>query len=81
MKNSENVLLAFVAGLTAGALVGILFAPHKGSKTRRLIKEEGEKVFDELCDKFEEGIAKFSEIKDEIIQTAKDATADRKEAK
>ncbi len=46
---SGTVVLAVLAGLTAGALVGVLFAPEKGSRTRKQIARKG----DELKDKFE----------------------------
>ena len=36
MKNNQ-VILGVLGGLAAGALLGILFAPHKGSKTRKMI--------------------------------------------
>ena len=52
MKNS-NVVLGLVAGIAAGALLGILFAPHKGSKTREKIMSKGEEYAYELKDKFD----------------------------
>lgn len=33
--NSGKVVLGALAGLAAGALLGILFAPDKGSETRK----------------------------------------------
>lgn len=35
--SSGKVVLGMLAGLAAGAVLGILFAPEKGSKTRRKI--------------------------------------------
>jgi gas vesicle protein len=41
MKDSTaNFLLGVLAGAAAGAIVGILFAPDKGSKTRENIKKK-----------------------------------------
>jgi gas vesicle protein len=34
MSRKSNALLAFLAGATAGAILGILYAPDKGSVTR-----------------------------------------------
>ena len=48
-----NVVLGLLAGLAAGAVLGILFAPEKGSRTRRRIMEKGEDVAEELKDKFD----------------------------
>jgi gas vesicle protein len=33
-KNSSNTLIAFLAGAAVGAIIGILYAPDKGSNTR-----------------------------------------------
>ncbi|MDP1725228.1 MAG: YtxH domain-containing protein [Bacteroidota bacterium] len=52
--NSGKVLLGVLAGLAAGALMGILLAPDKGSQTRRKILGKGEDFADALKDKFDE---------------------------
>lgn len=51
---SGKVMLGMLGGLAAGALLGILFAPHKGSKTRSKILSLGKKYTDEAKDKLEE---------------------------
>lgn len=51
---SGKVMLGIFGGLAAGAILGILFAPHKGSKTRRKILNAGKKYTDEAKDKLDE---------------------------
>ena len=40
MSAKRNLLI----GVGVGAVLGILFAPHKGSKTRRKLKEHGDEL-------------------------------------
>ena len=59
MENSTGkILAAFIAGVAAGASLGLLLAPDKGENTRRQIRESlsdlGERAkgtFDELSEK------------------------------
>ena len=51
MKNNSKILIAFAAGAVAGAVLGILFAPQKGSDTRQKITDEGKKMADAVKDK------------------------------
>ena len=41
MDNNGKIALAFAAGVIAGAIAGVLFAPDKGSETRRKFSEKG----------------------------------------
>ena len=43
MSKSSNILTALIAGAAAGAVIGLLFAPDKGTETRKKINEEGKK--------------------------------------
>jgi gas vesicle protein len=52
--SSGKVVLGVLAGLAAGAALGILFAPDKGSETRRKIAEQGEDYLDEAKDKIQD---------------------------
>lgn len=47
MKNNQ-VILGVLGGLAAGALLGILFAPDKGSKTRKMLLDKGEGYADDF---------------------------------
>ena len=72
MNNTSKILTALVALAAAGAIVGILFAPDKGSETRRKIKEQGRKVVDDVQYNFRKGKEKFNELKEDIVQTVKE---------
>lgn len=54
MSNNTNSVLALLFGAAIGAVVGILFAPDEGSKTREKIKEDFDDVKDNLKHKFED---------------------------
>ncbi|NND33692.1 MAG: YtxH domain-containing protein [Saprospiraceae bacterium] len=73
MKNTRKILTALVAGAAAGAVVGILFAPMKGKKTRKKIAQEGQKLAHDVVDKIEQGTEKLRGMKDEIQQTLQHA--------
>ena len=72
MNNTGKILSALVVVAAVGAIGGILFAPQKGSETRRKINEQGKKIADELKDKFRKGKKKFNEMKENIEQTVKE---------
>ena len=46
--STGKVLLGVLAGVSAGALLGILFAPDKGAKTRKRILDKGDDYADDL---------------------------------
>lgn len=51
---SAKLVLGILAGAASGALVGILFAPEKGSRTRRRIMNKGEDYGVALKDRFDD---------------------------
>ncbi|MFN9980542.1 MAG: YtxH domain-containing protein, partial [bacterium] len=50
--NSGKLALGLLAGVAAGALMGIILAPEKGSRTRRYILIKGEYLTDKFDDFF-----------------------------
>ena len=46
-----KIILGILAGTAAGALIGILFAPDKGTETRKKIVHKGEEYIDNLKEK------------------------------
>lgn len=66
--NSGKVLLGLLAGVAAGALLGVLLAPEKGSDTRKKILRKGDEYADALKEKFNDMI----ETVTEKIETVKD---------
>ncbi len=74
MNDTSKVLIAFAAGALVGAAAGILFAPDKGSETRRKLGEEGKKIAESMKNKFLAGKEKFDDLKEGIRQSIKEET-------
>ena len=55
-KSYSSAFLAGLAGFAAGVAVGILFAPDKGTTTRKKLKENFNDLADQLHEEFAEEI-------------------------
>ena len=75
--NSSKVLLGVLGGVAAGAIAGILFAPAKGSKTRKRILDKGQCYVDGMKGKFEELSKDFTDKYETILQEAKELVSDK----
>jgi len=77
--STGKVLLGLLAGVAAGALLGILFAPDKGSVTRKKITKKGDDFAGEMKERFDE----FLENVSEKFEKAEDVVSEKvgKEAK
>jgi gas vesicle protein len=75
IMKAQTVIIGALAGLAAGALIGILFAPDKGTEIRSKIgKKSGEymdsvkKGFNSFVDGFTE---KVNEVRDDVADVSR----------
>lgn len=83
--SSGKILLGALAGLTAGALLGVLFAPDKGTVTRKKISRKSEDYAEGLKDKFDkliDGLKKeVEDVKNEAEEVKSKAEKIKKDVK
>lgn len=65
--STGKVVLGTLAGLAVGGILGILFAPEKGSVTRKQIMDKGNDYADDLKSKYKD----FADSMSEKFQSAK----------
>lgn len=71
MNDNTKVLLALLAGVAAGAAIGILFAPEKGSETRDKLNDALKNLGDSIKDRAAEEIENFTALKDKVVENIK----------
>ena len=63
MKNVNKILIALGAGVVVGGVLGMLFAPKKGSELRKDISDKGKKFSDDVKTKYREGKEKLNGLR------------------
>jgi len=70
--STTKLLAAIAAGAAAGAVVGILFAPDKGSETRKKIQEKGTDIADRVKSTLKRGKEKLNGLREEAEDTLRE---------
>ena len=78
--STGKVITGLVAGMAAGAILGILFAPDKGSETRRKISKKGNDLTDAVKEKFDAIVDKFKKEVEDVKEQATDFAENGKSA-
>ncbi len=71
MKDNSKVVIALLAGLAAGAALGILFAPDKGTETRDKLSESLKNLGDSIRETAATEIDNLVGMKDKIMGNIK----------
>ncbi|MFI0491189.1 YtxH domain-containing protein [Flavobacterium sp.] len=75
---TDKIILGVVGGIVTGAVMGILFAPAKGKKTRRKIMNKGVDSVDDLKDKFDSLLGTITKKYETIWDSTEDLIAQEK---
>ncbi|MFI5160735.1 MAG: YtxH domain-containing protein [Sphingobacteriales bacterium] len=71
MTDNSKVVVALLLGIAAGAALGILFAPEKGTETRDKLSESLKKLGDSIKETAANEIDNLVGLKDKVVDNIK----------
>ncbi len=75
MNENGKIVTALLAGLAAGAVLGLLFAPDKGSETRDKIQDSLADLGDAIKERAEEQLDQLQDLKEKLVAVVKSKVA------
>jgi gas vesicle protein len=79
MNDNTKVVVALLAGLAAGAALGILFAPDSGEETRDKLSDSLKKLGDSIKETAATEIDNLVGLKDKVVSSIKTKVAGAEE--
>ncbi len=71
MNDNGKTVAALLAGLAAGAALGILFAPDKGSDTRDKLNDSLKDLGDAIKERTAEQVEQLNDFKERVLASLK----------
>ena len=71
MNDNSKILVALLAGIAAGAALGILFAPERGVETRDNLNDSLKNLSDSIKDRAADELGNLSEFKTKVVDNIK----------
>mgnify|MGYP000995158543 FL=1 len=75
MTNNSKVVLGIVTAAAAGAVIGLLFAPEKGTELRDKVRDTANGLASDLLDVIQRGRQQYAEVEDQVQDKAKELKA------
>ena len=79
MPSTTKVILGIIGAAAAGAVIGMMLAPEKGSDIRQRVKDAANDWACQLADLFAEGKSELNSLKNKAARKAKDVAAQAQE--
>lgn len=71
MNDNSKVLIGLLAGLAAGAALGLLFAPEPGTETRSRLGQSIKEFGDTLQEHAADQLGNLGELKEKVVNAVK----------
>ncbi|MEZ4900979.1 MAG: YtxH domain-containing protein [Spirosomataceae bacterium] len=70
MTSNSKVVLGIVTAAAAGAVIGMLFAPEKGTDLREKVRDTANDLASDLLDAIQKGRQQFVKTEEELEENA-----------